>query len=48
MYLVAGLALAGSTPVDVAGKAFSLPVWVGGEVVGDRVGVGGLAREFGF
>ena len=48
MYLVPGLALAGPTPVHVAGKAFSLPVWVGGEVVGDRVGVGGLTREFGF
>ena len=48
MYLVAGLALAGSTPVDVAGKAFSLPVWVVWGVVGDRVGVGGLTREFGF
>ena len=35
MYLVAGLALAGSTPVDVAGKAFSLPVWVVWGVVGD-------------
>ena len=48
MYLSPGLALAGSAPVHVAGKAFSLPVWVVWGVVGDRVGVGGLTREFGF
>ena len=47
MYLSPGLALAGSAPVHVAGKAFSLPVWVGREIVRDWIGVGRLTREFG-
>ena len=35
----------GTTPVNIAGEPLSLPVRVGGEVLGD--GVGQLAREFG-